>query len=147
MRRFPDMTNSGIYNCRNARGGGSLSEHAEGRAWDCGTRPGNPNAQRIADLLVTHGDALGLQSVIYNRRVWGYGRWNWRAYSGYSVCMAFVFAFFDLFGPFLASIRTLVRQIFTLFLFLFVHLTGILNRPRSRWNEHSCCWKYDGSTD
>ncbi len=82
MRRFPTMGTDGIYNCRSVRGGGSISEHAEGRAWDCHNKLGDPEAQRVADLLVAHADALGLQSVIYNRRVWGYGRWNWRAYSG-----------------------------------------------------------------
>jgi hypothetical protein len=82
LRRFPDLYTDGIYNCRNARGGSSLSEHAEGRAWDCGCRVGNPNAQKVADFMVAHADELGLQAVIYNHRVWGYGRWNWRAYSG-----------------------------------------------------------------
>jgi hypothetical protein len=39
-------------------------------------------AQRLADFLSANADALQLQSVIYNRRVWGYGRWSWRAYTG-----------------------------------------------------------------
>ena len=43
---------------------------------------GNPDAQQLADWLVEKASVLGIQAVIYNRRVWGYGRWNWRPYSG-----------------------------------------------------------------
>jgi hypothetical protein len=43
---------------------------------------GDPVGQRVADFLVANADNLGIQSVIYNRRVWGYGRYYWRAYTG-----------------------------------------------------------------
>ena len=38
---------------------------------------GDPEAQKLADWLVSKAGELGIQSVIYDRRVWGYGRWSW----------------------------------------------------------------------
>ncbi|MEM9468473.1 MAG: hypothetical protein AAGA90_24100 [Actinomycetota bacterium] len=77
----------GIYNCRPPRGQSSgLSEHGEGRAVDIGLNAFDAEdlavGDQIAEAMVTHADALGIQSVIWNRRVWGYGRWFWRSYGG-----------------------------------------------------------------
>lgn len=79
---YGSIRNGGIYNCRSVRGAGSISEHAEGRAWDAMLTPGDAVGQRLADFLVSKATDLGIQAVIYNRRVWGYGRYNWRSYSG-----------------------------------------------------------------
>lgn len=72
----------GIYNCR------PPSEHAEGRACDVGLSASNPShlvvAERICDWAVENAEKYGIQSVIWNRRVWGFGRWTWRDYHGAS---------------------------------------------------------------
>jgi hypothetical protein len=61
----------GIFNCRNARGGSNLSEHAEGRAWDAKVTPGDPRGQAIFEWMIRNAQKLGIQSVIYNRKQWG----------------------------------------------------------------------------
>lgn len=83
--RFPGGNGGypfGIYNCR------PPSEHTEGRALDYGLNANDPNQKAIGDALclwlVANADALGVQAVIWNRRVWGYGRWYWRHYGGRS---------------------------------------------------------------
>jgi hypothetical protein len=82
----------GIYLCRDSSGGGgSLSLHAEGRAWDCGF-PGecHPQGHALAAFLIAHADYLGVQRVIFCRREWGgldaRGRFEdfWEPYSGLS---------------------------------------------------------------
>src|SRR5688500_17630836 len=69
----------GIYSAR-------PSEHGAGRALDIGLNAHNASHQRVAaEILswaVENADLYGIQSVIWNRRVWGFGRWYWRAYSG-----------------------------------------------------------------
>lgn len=64
------------------------SEHAEGRALDIGLNANNAEHRRIAreiwDWLIKNADHLGIQSVIWNRRVWGFGRWSERDYNGKS---------------------------------------------------------------
>jgi hypothetical protein len=61
----------------------SLSEHAAGRAFDAMLRRANDAvAQRLADWLARNAQKIGVQSVIYARRVWGYGRFTWRPYTG-----------------------------------------------------------------
>ena len=76
----------GIYNCRNVRNGSRLSEHAEGRAVDLGFDAFDPvdlaRADEICEWLVANADLFGIQSVIWNHQVWGYGRWEWRPYTG-----------------------------------------------------------------
>ena len=76
----------GVYNCRPVRGGSRLSEHGEGRAIDIGYDAFDPadreRGDSLADALVEHAEALGIQSVVWNRRVWGYGRWYWRDLTG-----------------------------------------------------------------
>lgn len=62
--------NLGIYNCRTVRGGKTTSVHGEGRAFDAGVPEDAPWAQRLAELLVAYSAELGIQCVIYNRRIW-----------------------------------------------------------------------------
>lgn len=77
--------NSGIYNCRSVRGGSTTSLHGEGRACDFGIRPYSASyGTRLADFLKDHSKELGIQCVIWNRRIWSssYPNAGWRKYSG-----------------------------------------------------------------
>lgn len=83
---YPSATNLGIYAPRNVRGGGALSVHAEGRAIDVGFpdvgAAGNPLGWQLAHQLVAAHVAIGIQCVIYARRIWSTARPAWRAYGG-----------------------------------------------------------------
>lgn len=77
--------NDGIYNCREVRGSTtSLSLHAVWRAVDLGCQKGAAWAQKLADLLVKYSKELGIQCVIYARRIWSgaHPHEGWRPYSG-----------------------------------------------------------------
>ena len=76
--------NLGIYNCRRIPGSTSLSLHAEGRAADLGVPTGAGWAQTLADALVANSRELGVQLVIYRRKVWSgrYPNSGWRNYTG-----------------------------------------------------------------
>lgn len=67
--------NLGIYNCRPVRGGGTWSLHSEGRALDIGLPmapdgTGTPFGHRLVNRLREAGDDLGIQCMIYDRRIW-----------------------------------------------------------------------------
>lgn len=76
--------NDGIYNCRDVRGGGSLSVHGEGRAADLGCKAGDKWAKQLADVLVAWSAELGIQCVIFNRHIWSgaHPDAGWRTYAG-----------------------------------------------------------------
>lgn len=77
--------NSGIYNCRAVRGGSTTSLHGEGRACDLGIRPYSAAyGWELANLLVGHSGALGIQCVIWDRKIWSgsYADRGWRNYGG-----------------------------------------------------------------
>lgn len=77
--------NTGIYNCRSVRGGSTTSLHGEGRAADFGVRPYRARyGTALANALVAFSDELGIQCVIWNRRIWScqYPHSGWRHYSG-----------------------------------------------------------------
>lgn len=79
--------NTGIYNCRPVRGGGTWSLHAEGRACDLGVRPYSAQyGTDLAEQLRSHSGELGIQLVIWNRRSWSGSRPHdgWRPYRGVS---------------------------------------------------------------
>lgn len=79
--------NSGIYNCRSVRGGSAPSLHGEGRACDLGIRPYSASyGTALAQALVDHHEALGVQLVIWNRRIWSVNKRSqgWRPYGGQS---------------------------------------------------------------
>jgi len=88
--RWPAATGLGIYNNRLVRNGRSLSVHAEGRALDIGfpvERPdGHPEGNELADLLIEKHLELGVQQVIWARRIWSNYRADegWRKFSGTS---------------------------------------------------------------
>ncbi len=82
-----DAYSLGIYNNRSVRGGVALSLHAEGRAIDFGYpyRVGGADAGwSLARWLLTHHRALGVQQLIYARKIWRNTRdaEGWRYYSG-----------------------------------------------------------------
>lgn len=65
-----DATSLGIFNCRNVRGGTSMSVHACGRAIDLGV-PVSVAGHRIAvdflARLAPHAQSLGVQLIIFSR--------------------------------------------------------------------------------
>jgi hypothetical protein len=62
--------NLGIYNCRGT-GGGNRSIHGDGRAIDVGfSGVGNPAGTRLLNRLLPHVGALGIQMIIWNRRLY-----------------------------------------------------------------------------
>jgi hypothetical protein len=78
-------TNLGIYNCRTVRGASTTSLHGEGRAVDFGINPhGAGYGDEVAELLRTRSKELGVQCVIWRRRIWSgsYPDKGFRAYSG-----------------------------------------------------------------
>ena len=77
--------NLGIYNDRTVRGGTTKSLHAEGRACDFGIHPhGAAWGTGLAELLRARSGELGVQCVIWNRRIWSgaYPDAGWRPYTG-----------------------------------------------------------------
>lgn len=56
------------------------SEHCECRAIDFFVQA--PGGRPLFDWAVANADPLGIQSVIHDRRVWGFGKWYERAYTG-----------------------------------------------------------------
>lgn len=79
-------TNLGIYNPRNVRGGQALSLHAEGRAIDVGYPVSRPDGHHMGQVLAAHMATfhadLGVQCVIFARRIWSNTRPAWRLYNG-----------------------------------------------------------------
>jgi hypothetical protein len=71
---FPQARNLGIFNRRNIAGTNTPSLHAEGRALDIGLRVTDPSEKLVADQLfqafMDLGAQIGLQEVIWNRRIW-----------------------------------------------------------------------------
>jgi hypothetical protein len=62
--------NLGIYNCRGT-GSGSRSIHGDGRAIDVGfSGVGNPAGTRLLNTLLPHVGALGIQMIIWNKKVY-----------------------------------------------------------------------------
>lgn len=75
--------NAGIYNCRDIRGGTTTSLHGEGRAFDAAIRPYSAAyGTKLADLIRRHSAELGVQCVIWNRRIWSGYYDEWRTYTG-----------------------------------------------------------------
>ena len=85
------VLNSGIYNPRDICGNPwpnvscSLSAHLEGRACDFGIRPfGAPVGTEISAWLIMNRYILGVEEIIWNRRVWSGNNPFWRTYVGRS---------------------------------------------------------------
>ena len=86
MDRF-GCTNLGIYNVRSVVGGTSLSRHSAGAAFDAGfvyKVGGRPEGWTLANWLIQWHRHLGVQQVIYARKIWTNTRdaEGWRTYTG-----------------------------------------------------------------
>jgi hypothetical protein len=83
---YPSGRSMGIYNCREVRGSTTVSIHSEGRALDWGmpmvNGKGSPEGHEIVKLLASHGSRLGIQAIIYDRRIWSAASPNGRNYNG-----------------------------------------------------------------
>lgn len=88
LSRWPYARSMGIYEARNVRGGSVPSHHAEGRALDIGIpqrspgRADEPRGDRIVEALGRHGRRLGIDHMIWNRRIWSGRSPGGRLYTG-----------------------------------------------------------------
>jgi len=79
--------NTGIFNCRVIAGTTNRSLHGEGRALDLGVRPHDAGyGHEAASLLHANSGELGIQCIIWSRRIWSGSRpqEGFRPYSGQS---------------------------------------------------------------
>jgi hypothetical protein len=74
--------NWGIYNCRSVVGASDPSCHAEGRALDVGFPLGDPDADRLRQRLLKAPGRLGIQAIIYERRIYSRKSPEGRYYDG-----------------------------------------------------------------
>ena len=74
--------NLGIYNCRSVRGASTTSCHGEGRACDFGFPIGDPDGNRVLRRLLKHAGALGIQCIIYERKIYSAKSPKGRPYDG-----------------------------------------------------------------
>lgn len=74
--------NLGIYNCRDVRGARTTSMHGEGRACDFGFPVGDPDGDALLKLLLKNVGKLGIQCIIYERRIYSAKSPNGRPYPG-----------------------------------------------------------------
>lgn len=74
--------NWGIYNCRTVRGGATTSCHGEGRALDVGFPVGDPDGDRLLRRLLKAPGRLGIQAIIYERRIYSRLSPGGRPYTG-----------------------------------------------------------------
>ena len=73
-----DLTSYGIFNCRNTRGGSTLSLHAEGRALDikCNAYDSHAKAEgdALREILIEKSHKLGIQLIIFDTKIWSITR-------------------------------------------------------------------------
>lgn len=74
--------NLGIYNCRTVRGGSTTSLHGEGRAFDFGFPVGDPDGDRALRRLLRAPGRLGIQCIIYERKIYSRVSPEGRDYTG-----------------------------------------------------------------
>jgi hypothetical protein len=74
--------NWGIYNCRTVRGGSTTSLHGEGRALDVGFPLGDPDGDELLRRLLRVPGRLGVQAIIYERRIYSALSPDGRPYTG-----------------------------------------------------------------
>lgn len=84
-KNYPKSKNWGIYSCRIIPGTNSMSLHGEGRALDVGYAlvdgKANPDGYRLFSHLKTHAVELGIQGIIWDRKI-STNRGDNRPYSG-----------------------------------------------------------------
>lgn len=72
-QRWPATLDWGCYNPRSRTDGGGWSLHAEGRAIDLGIPPARKaDGDAIFAWCVANADGIGLQEIIWDRRVWSH---------------------------------------------------------------------------
>jgi hypothetical protein len=77
--------NWGIYACRRIAGTTRVSVHSEGRALDIGfSGVSNPAGTRLVNALLPHVGKLGIQVIIWNRRIWSRANPRGATYRGAS---------------------------------------------------------------
>jgi hypothetical protein len=86
LENYDDGFSLGIYNCRSVRGASTKSTHGEGRGVDFGlpmiNGRANPIGHGIVPRLGAQGARLGIQTVIWDRRIWSAASPNGRPYTG-----------------------------------------------------------------
>lgn len=88
LQRHPKGKSLGIFNCRSVRGGSTTSKHGEGRALDVGFPMKNGRGSDAGYALVNEllkGETavdLGIQAIIYDRKIWSAKDVNGRPYTG-----------------------------------------------------------------
>jgi peptidoglycan hydrolase-like protein with peptidoglycan-binding domain len=88
LENFQNARNLGIYNCRTVRGGTTTSPHGEGRALDVGfplgsDGKGSTYGHALVEALLDAGPSkLGIQAIIYDRRIWSAKSPSGRDYTG-----------------------------------------------------------------
>lgn len=74
--------NLGIFNCRSVRGGSTTSCHGEGRADDLGFPVGDKDGDALVRRLLPVVGKLGIQCIIYERRIYSAKSPGGRYYGG-----------------------------------------------------------------
>ena len=86
LENYQASKNLGIYNCRTVRGSTAPSMHGEGRAIDVGfpvlNRKAHADGSRLLEDLAKHAGDLGLQCIIWNRRIYSARSPRGRKYTG-----------------------------------------------------------------
>lgn len=76
--QFPQISQTQGYNCRQVRGGSTMSMHGTGRAVDIffplsRKAADNTKGDPVANWLVTNSEKIGVQYVIWDRTEWKVG--------------------------------------------------------------------------
>lgn len=87
LEEYDQSSSLGIYNCRDVRGGSTTSTHGEGRAVDLrwpmsDAGRGTASGEAVVARLGEHGQRLGIQAIIYNRKIWSARSPDGRYYGG-----------------------------------------------------------------
>lgn len=86
LKRHPKGRSLGCFNCRPTRGASNLSKHGEGRALDVGFTMvkgrGSAEGYALVKDIGEHGKALGVEAIIYDRKIWSAKSPGGRAYTG-----------------------------------------------------------------
>lgn len=87
LEEYGQASSLGIYNCRDVRGTSTTSTHGEGRAVDLkwpmsSAGRGTASGEAVVKRLGASGRRLGIQAIIYNRRIYSAVSPEGRAYRG-----------------------------------------------------------------
>lgn len=86
VKYYPPARNGGIFNCRTVRGSAAPSIHGEGRAIDVMfpviNNTAHAEGQQLFEHLAKNASALGLQTIIWNRRIYSARSPKGRNYTG-----------------------------------------------------------------